>query len=93
MRSSVNLCDTCATIQNEGEQVDLADEPIAAHPDVQPLVARHVWLRGVNMNYTIYLGLASHNMGALVLVENDAPPGEILVARKLHAVDLYWKKI
>ena len=92
VRSSINLCDTCATIQNEGEQVDLADEPIAAHPDVQSLIERHVWLRGVNMNYTIYLGLASHNMGALVLVENDAPAGEILVVRKLHAVDLYWKK-
>ncbi|MEZ4658716.1 MAG: hypothetical protein R2911_14190 [Caldilineaceae bacterium] len=92
VRSSINLCDTCATIHTEGERIDLADEAIAEHPEVQPLIERHDWLRGVNMGYTIYLGLAAHNMGALVLVENDAPPGEVLVVRKLHAVDLYWKK-
>jgi len=94
VRSQTGLCDTCATIDKDGAAVYLADDPIAVHPDVAPLVHSYRWQRTGNQRYTIYLGRGPFNTGALVLVQNEPPDDEdaVLVARKLTAIDQYWRR-
>lgn len=72
MDKAIGLCNTCATIRDDGKIVYLAKEPIAQHPDVMPLVHGYRWSMAHNLHYTIYLGEGPFNTGALVLVQNSA---------------------
>ena len=80
----IDLCHTCATIREDGKVVDLAAEPIAAHPDVAPFIYGYRWSMAANLHYTIYLGEGSFNTGALVLVQNeiDGPPPRNLAPKR-----------
>lgn len=72
MDKNIGLCNTCATIREDGKAIYLAHEPIAEHPDVAPLVHGYRWHMAQNLHYTIYLGEGPFNTGALVLVQNSA---------------------
>lgn len=100
VRRGLQLCDTCATIREDAPSVFMADEPIAAHREVEPLVHRYRWQRSGNAQYTIYLGQGAFNSGVLILMQNsdgnshDFGDDEesLVVVRKLSVMDQYWRK-
>lgn len=81
------LCDTCATIDRDGEFVPLVDEPCASDERVQLLAPHYRWLRLDNLRYIYYLGRDSQMQAALIVVEPTARGYVIHRAVKLGALD------
>lgn len=92
VRPGLKLCDTCATIHEDGVAVNLSHEPIANNRDVAPLLHKYQWRRAGNERHTVYLGQGRFNSGALILTQRVAHEEEVIVVRKLSALDRYWKK-
>ena len=92
VRNTTGLCDTCSSFEHADIDVYLAEEPIATHKDVAPLVDRYRWFRAENALYTIYLGRGSFNTGAFVLLRKGFGGGQLLVVRKLPVLDQLWRR-
>ncbi len=92
IRNSTGLCDTCSTFQFEEIDVCLADEAVATHQDIVPLVDHYRWFRADNSRYIIYLGKGSYNIGVLILLLKRADGEEVLVVRKVPVLDQYWRR-
>lgn len=91
VRHKTGLYDTCATIQKEGVQVYMPDEPIATHRDVYPLIYSYEWTRVENSHYRIYLGKGPFNSGALVLTRLTEEGPDVMIARKIPILDIIWR--
>ena len=85
------LCDTCATMDRDGEFVPLVDEPCASDVRVALVLPHYRWARAMNERYTIYLGRDSSMQAALIVVERTATGDEVRRVNKLGALDTPYR--
>jgi hypothetical protein len=97
VRSTTELCDTCALAERESVPVNLRAEPCGNHPQVRLLVPHFRWRRTGNRRYLIYIGQGPLMTGAIVVVERppeggDAEPPRVLVARRSGILDSFLER-
>jgi len=82
------LCETCATIADYGEPVDMRQEPCADHPSVAELMDRFRWIRAQNRRYVIYMGRSGFLAGAVVVVARGPGGPKVIAAHPLGLPDM-----
>ena len=82
------LCETCASVADVGEPVDMHHEPCADHPSVVELIHRYRWTRGQNQRYIIYMGRSGFLSGAVVVTARGAGRPKVLIAHELSLPDM-----
>jgi len=82
------LCETCASLADAGEPVDMHSEPCADHPSVAELVHRYRWIRAQNQRYVIYMGRSGFLSGAVVVVERGPGRPKVVAAHELSLPDM-----
>lgn len=87
------LCDTCATIGQAGEPIDMLREPCAIEPGVAGLVSSYRWMRAGNARYTIYLGINAIMSGAVVVVDHAPSTPQVVAARKISTLNMVRSKL